>query len=1549
MFAGGLSLAMESFQAEKFVENFVNSPSVDCLNVLIKSQLIEVGRHLGLGVKTSMRKAELVDEICAHYVDEGVLGKDKWDAVPAGVSKVALELKKLEIEEKRLEERRLERALEEKRLEMELEAKQLEGKLEEKRIDLEREKFLAGASRSGGSTSGSRWMEQLKLVPTFDERNVEQFFQCFERIAHDVGWEVEHWGFLVQGRLTGKAQRIYAALSDTEARDYEVLKKAVLRAYELVPEAYRQRFRNWRRSNAQSHVEFAKDQEVHFDKWCRAQEAETFEELRELVLLEQFKNCVSVEIRTFLDERNPQSFAEAARVADQYELTHKLSSETPNNKGVPKVVFREAMERKPGEQWGKEMSSRETQESSDLPRLAGTTNCAYCGKKGHYKRNCWALHGRPNERSTSKPIALATTHTDTTMNLHGATVPASFDRGRVLIDKGKEAFCTTALVGVNEAELQPVKTWRDTGAFQSLLKRGSIPLAEQTYLGKHILLNGVGGEVEVPLHQVYLKSSVVEGPAIVGVMEALPIKGVQLLIGNDLAGSDVGCIPRMSENPGPDEQDERSLGVVTRSMTAKASEEESGSNESEWGLRSLFEPSSLVVHTDTDFKVSRENLINDQASDPELVKLKEGALEEGEASVEPIFYYTKHGVLMRHFRPGDAAVDEMWKVRHQIVVPAKYRPRILGMAHEDPLGGHLGVNKTKLRITKNFFWPGLSRDVSRFCETCHVCQVIGKSQLTPPKAPLHPIPAFEEPFHRILIDCVGPLPKAKTGHQYLLTIMCSSTRFPEAIPLKSIKAKPVSDALIKFFTQFGLPREVQSDQGSNFTSKIFRQVSETLGIRHSFSSAMHPESQGALERFHQTLKAMLRAYCQDHQKDWPSGIPLLLFAVRESVQESLGFSPNELVFGHDVRGPLKLLKEKWLEESGRSEESLLEYASNLKEKLLDVTRLAADNLKVAQTHMKKWYDSKARTRNFETGEEVLVLLPSPNSPLSARYCGPYPILKKVGEVNYVVETPGRRKSRRLCHVNMLKRYYPRHVDESSEEKSRASKESLTQNHLPCAAVTPSGDTGSLELSSEPKDTITPPTKFPNSIILENLSEFLTHLEVSKREDVEVLINEFLDIFSDYPSVTDWAEHDIDVGEAIPIKQHPYRVNPTKKQAMNEEVKYMEEAGIIEESDSNWSSPCLLVPKTDGSYRFCTDYRKVNAVTVTDSFPLPRIEDCIDAVGPAKFISKFDLLKGYWQVPLTERAKRISAFVTPQGLWQYRRMAFGMKNAAATFQRLANKLIHNMGNCSVYLDDIVLFSSDWSEHVQQIRQLFGRIREAGLTVNLSKCEIAKAQVNYLGFEIGHGQVKTIASKVETILDMPPPASRADLRRFLGMVGYYRRFCQNYAEVVFPLTSLTSPKQKFQWTPECQRAFQQVKLMLSCPPVLVMPDFGLPFALTVDASGVGVGAVMSQRQIDGFDHPIAFFSKKLNKHQRNYSTYEKEALALVSSLQHFEVYLKSGQFPVKVFTDHSPLQFINKMKDKNQRILRWSLLLQEYDLVFTHIRGKDNFVADCLSRN
>lgn len=246
------------------------------------------------------------------------------------------------------------------------------------------------------------------------------------------------------------------------------------------------------------------------------------------------------------------------------------------------------------------------------------------------------------------------------------------------------------------------------------------------------------------------------------------------------------------------------------------------------------------------------------------------------------------------------------------------------------------------------------------------------------------------------------------------------------------------------------------------------------------------------------------------------------------------------------------------------------------------------------------------------------------------------------------------------------------------------------------------------------------------------------------------------------------------------------LNPNKRQRLQNQVDYMLAHGIAEPSNSSWSSPCLLADKSDGSDRFCTDFRKVNSVTKPDCHPLPHMEDCIDRVGSATFVTKLDLLKGYWQVPLTPRAKEISAFVTPDAFLQYTVTPFGVCNAPATFQHLVNTVLGGVLGCNAYLDDIVVYSGSWDDHIQKLGMVFERLSVANLTVNLAKCEFGRARVVYLGKIVGGGQVAAA---------FPVPSSRCELARFLGMAGYYRSFCKNFSAVTPPLTDLLSPKNKF----------------------------------------------------------------------------------------------------------------------------------------------------------
>lgn len=356
--------------------------------------------------------------------------------------------------------------------------------------------------------------------------------------------------------------------------------------------------------------------------------------------------------------------------------------------------------------------------------------------------------------------------------------------------------------------------------------------------------------------------------------------------------------------------------------------------------------------------------------------------------------------------------------------------------------------------------------------------------------------------------------------------------------------------------------------------------------------------------------------------------------------------------------------------------------------------MAKEHLAAAQARMKVRYGQKSVSRKFQSGDSVMVLLTVPGSALQTKFVGPYIVDRQLSETNYVIRTPDRRRKTRVCHVNMLKAYVARNESKSSKSAPVVSPADIVH---PVMSLAYCPEQDGLEVNDAQMSCI----GLKNSDVLNNLEFHLAHLSKEQSRDVVKLLGEHPTLFSDVPQQTTVLTHDIDVGTAVPIKQHPYRVNPKKREVMRMEVEYLLHHGLAEPSKSPWSSPCLLAPKADSSLRFCTDYHKVNAITKPDSFPLPRLEDCVDRVGSWQFVTKLDLLKGYWQVHLTARASEISAFVTPDNFLQYKVMAFGMRNAPATFQRLMQEVLSGVTDCEAYLDDIVIFSPTWRDHVEKL--------------------------------------------------------------------------------------------------------------------------------------------------------------------------------------------------------------------------------------------------------
>jgi len=388
-------------------------------------------------------------------------------------------------------------------------------------------------------------------------------------------------------------------------------------------------------------------------------------------------------------------------------------------------------------------------------------------------------------------------------------------------------------------------------------------------------------------------------------------------------------------------------------------------------------------------------------------------------------------------------------------------------------------------------------------------------------------------------------------------------------------------------------------------------------------------------------------------------------------------------------------------------------------------------------------------------------------------------------------------------------------------------------------------------------------------------------------------------------------------------------------------------GIVEEASGPWSSPIVLVRKKDGTPRFCVDYRRVNDVTQKDAHPLPRIDDTLDTLSGAKWFSTIDLASGYWQVEVEPSDRPKTAFATPFGLHQFRVMPFGLCNAPSTFQRLMELVLAGLhwNICLVYLDDIIIYSRTVKEHLEHLRQVFGRLRTAGLKLKPSKCFLLRKSVHYLGHILSEGGVETDPQKTLSVEKWSAPTSVEELRQFLGLATYYRKFVKNFAHIAAPLHRLTEKGRTWRWTGECDGAFSTLKERLTSAPILAFPDFSQQFIVDVDASGQGLGAVLSQC-IAGKERVVAYASRTLTKAERRYCTTRREMLALVWAIRYFRPYLYGR--PILARTDHSSLKWLQSFKEPEGQVARWLQILAEFHFTVEHRPGKKHGNADALSR-
>lgn len=423
---------------------------------------------------------------------------------------------------------------------------------------------------------------------------------------------------------------------------------------------------------------------------------------------------------------------------------------------------------------------------------------------------------------------------------------------------------------------------------------------------------------------------------------------------------------------------------------------------------------------------------------------------------------------------------------------------------------------------------------------------------------------------------------------------------------------------------------------------------------------------------------------------------------------------------------------------------------------------------------------------------------------------------------------------------------------------------------------------------------------------------------------------------------------IELTNKEPFYYRPYRLASTEKEQVTGIINDLLAQNIIQESTSNYASPILLVRKKGGEQRMCIDYRKLNSKTLKEHYPLPLIDDTIDALNQQKYFTAFDLSMGYHQIPMDSSSKKLTAFVTPEGHYEYNRMPFGLSNAPSVFQRLMNHLfLPHKDLAVVYLDDILISSKTVEKHFEKIEKVLKILNQEGLTLKLKKCSFFMSTINYLGFQVSQEGIRPGEEKIKAVINFPTPQDVHQVRQFVGLISYFRRFVKRFGELVRPLTKLTHKNQKWVWGQEQQKTFNMFKHQLVTRPILALYNPKADTEIHCDASANGLAGILMQKGADNCFHPVHYFSRQTSKTESRYHSYELEALAVVESLKKFRVYLLGK--PFKVITDCSALTTAISKKELVPRIARWWLFLQDYNFEVKHRPGTQMKHVDALSRN
>ena len=974
-----------------------------------------------------------------------------------------------------------------------------------------------------------------------------------------------------------------------------------------------------------------------------------------------------------------------------------------------------------------------------------------------------------------------------------------------------------------------------------------------------------------------------------------------------------------------------------------------------------FDTQNQAVSENLQSPESRKQLISEQEADPSL-KQCWSLLKRGKGN-----FCLNNGVLMRF----EKILGQNYT---QLVVPKSKRQQCLEFGHD--MAGHMSPKKVSQRIRLNFWWPTMKADIHEYVRSCKQCQFYARKTCWD-RVPIHATERHDTPFMHWHMDVLGPMSSEKMMFPYCLLLLDSYSRFPVAYPLRTPTAKNICDCLVQLWTFVGVPQSISLDNASYNVAGLTTELFRRFGVTPKFITPHHSEGNAAAERLIGTTKRLIAKSVDENPKCWHKHLPFVMWALRECPCSLTGLPPWLLAMGTIPRGPLTVLRECWTGE--------IDFPPNLGKAPEQYLRELHDNLEVAKRyadiHSKrmqdvyvKRYNLRSRDKDFKPGDSVLVLQPSTTtSRMFASWKGPASVVEKLSPYSYVVDLDG---VHYRLHANHLKRFHTRvdevqidayglgdpnslgndsvhtemcvtsRPDESCNDTDTADE---VVNVSTCAMIRDEDtDFGEMSSCEPPKQTLLLPSQ--------RLDEMdLSHLSDIEKQQLLAVLDRHADVFSDSPGLYKGVKHSIPVtADFRPRRLKEYKIPEKIKPEVMRQIQDLLDQGIIRPSNSPMSSPvvCLLKgPSGRDGVRLAVDYRYVNRYSISDAFPIGDIEDIIQRVGNSHCMSLCDATAGYWQTEIQEEDRWKTGFICDDQLYEWTRTPFGLKSSGQTFCRAVQQILHPIKNiAAAFVDDMVVYSGGLQQHLNDLDCYLAEIRKSGITLKLRKCRFALPEIKFCGQIIGCGKRRADPEKLAAIDAIKVPETKKKVRQLMGFFNYFRNCIPNFAEIAKPITDLTKKTHtnKIICGTSELAAIQKMKdaLCSATENPLYIIDSDKEFNLLVDASSHTVAGALTQTTADGVEHPIAFFSWKLNDTQQNWAVVEKEAYAALKSLQRVKQWVFGHK--ICVFSDHNPLTYLTNSAPKSSKLLRWALALQEFDVTFKYRAGQFHVVPDVLSR-